>query len=354
MADLLQHTVWHFFLSFVTANQCDSQRWIPGQSLAKHKATKGTSKNGDIGVDAGQIGGRGGKDYPVNEVWEAMSPASRQSAYDNLHHACPPPNNRSRRHNHLLPQGKFLRAFIHYYHLLSHPPQFAPISLFNPPFPRPPAPRFPPGFPGFPSDVASQIFLAWNLWTLEERLSQRCTESSESFCSPFHMRYESTSSPLWQTTSCPNNIFSPLPVFFLPCLCLCVRHRLCCCLHCFRPPGPIFLPKQNWAEVLWGYVWVRAHLRAGVGVGVYASCVCVRVLWNTDGPLSAAYARTVDKPSSVAAPGLLPAVACFGMLVGLFNAKRSGCLSGRSRAKHVRGRQLYCSPTEMLHLVTAG
>ena len=43
---------------FVTGNQPGSKPWIIGSALAKHKATKHTSKTvGDIGVDVGQIVG---------------------------------------------------------------------------------------------------------------------------------------------------------------------------------------------------------------------------------------------------------------------------------------------------------
>ena len=82
MSDFVQHeNIWYVKISYVTADQPDSKPWVTGQALAKNKVSKGTSKSGaDIGVDVGQVGGRGGKYYPVNSVWATMSSIARQSA----------------------------------------------------------------------------------------------------------------------------------------------------------------------------------------------------------------------------------------------------------------------------------
>ena len=52
-------------VSFLTANQPHPKPWITGQALAKHEATKGTSKNGGaISDDVSKVGGRGFPPFP--------------------------------------------------------------------------------------------------------------------------------------------------------------------------------------------------------------------------------------------------------------------------------------------------
>mmetsp|Transcript_85249 Transcript_85249/g.149135 ORF Transcript_85249/g.149135 Transcript_85249/m.149135 type:complete len:156 (-) Transcript_85249:212-679(-) len=82
MSDFAHHeNIWYIKISYVTADQPDSKPWVTGQALAKNKVSKGTSKSGaDVVVDVGQVGGRGGKYYPVNVVWAMMSFVARHSA----------------------------------------------------------------------------------------------------------------------------------------------------------------------------------------------------------------------------------------------------------------------------------
>ena len=54
---LQQQNVYYVKILFVTPNEPHPKPWITGQAVAKHRATKGNSKNGrNIGVDVGKIG----------------------------------------------------------------------------------------------------------------------------------------------------------------------------------------------------------------------------------------------------------------------------------------------------------
>ena len=53
--------------------------------MSKLKATKGTSKSStDIGIAAGQIGGRGRKYYPSNNVWDVRGKTVQESGFESL------------------------------------------------------------------------------------------------------------------------------------------------------------------------------------------------------------------------------------------------------------------------------
>ena len=61
-------------------------------------------------------------------------------------------------------------ALICYYHLNPPPPSFPEFPHSPPPPPVPGFPHFPPFSPCFLSNLASQIFLAWNLLTPSIRM----------------------------------------------------------------------------------------------------------------------------------------------------------------------------------------
>ena len=75
----------------------------PPPPLSRHKASKGTSKlASELGVDVGQIGGRGGKYYLVNMVRQVFEPDARMWGWR--------PTNQMQRINHQKAKRLYQRA----------------------------------------------------------------------------------------------------------------------------------------------------------------------------------------------------------------------------------------------------
>ena len=114
------------------------------KTLAKHKATKGTSTStGDVGVDVGQIGGSGEKSSPAQGPWAATPTHLPAGLYG--------PKGGTDRAAGELPEGAqpWMPTSVPI-----PPMQPPPISPFQPPvsprfplFPVPPPPHFPPSPP---------------------------------------------------------------------------------------------------------------------------------------------------------------------------------------------------------------